>query len=181
MSPSANHKPRLSMWGMLLMLAQLPSNAKYCNVLATIKHSTQTLYIHTQACARRRTYWSQWHTWGNSRPRALPRLSFQLITKLKPPFAVIPPCKFSSNDTGIIKRMWLCPESPNTNHCHFDIVSNPVRISHLIISASANNCSHSGWVSSDNLTHVSYNCTSAHSAGIFVLGVCQSSQPRKIK
>lgn len=122
MSPSANHKPRLSMWGMLLMLAQLPPNAKYCNVLATIKHSTQTLYIHTQACARRRTYWSQWHTWGNSRPRALPRLSFQLITKLKPPFAVIPPCKFSSNDTGIIKRMCLCPEWPqhqslSLRHC----------------------------------------------------------------
>lgn len=109
MSPSANHKPRLSMWGMLLMLAQLPPNANNCNVLATIKHSTRTLYIHTQACARRRTYWSQWHTWGNSRPRALPRLSFQLITKLKPPFAAIPPYKFYPY--GMEKR-WDCIDSP---------------------------------------------------------------------
>lgn len=42
MSPSANHKPRLSMWGMLLTLAQQAPNANNCNVLATIKHSTQT-------------------------------------------------------------------------------------------------------------------------------------------
>lgn len=180
MSPSANHKPRLSMWGMLLMLAQLPPNANNCNVLATIKHSTQTLYIHTQACARRRTYWSQWHTWGNSRPRALPRLSFQLITKLKPPFAAIPPYKFYPY--GMEKdETALNHQSTSPSHSVFCIVSNTIRISHLIISTSANNCSHSGRVSADNLTHVSYNRTSAHSRGIFVLGVCQSSHPRKIK
>lgn len=55
MSPSANHKPRLSMWGILLTLAQLPPNANNCNVLATIKHSTQIpdIRTHTQACAKK--------------------------------------------------------------------------------------------------------------------------------
>lgn len=56
MSPSANHKPRLSMWGMLLTLAQLPPNANNCNVLATIKRSTQTLYVHTQMHVQKDTH-----------------------------------------------------------------------------------------------------------------------------
>lgn len=37
------------------MLAQLPPNANNCNVLATIKHSTQIpdIRTHTQACAKK--------------------------------------------------------------------------------------------------------------------------------
>ena len=69
MSPSANHKPGLSMWGMLLTLAHLPPNANNCNVLATIKHSTQSPDIHIHRHVKK-THTS-WHTWGNPQTQKL--------------------------------------------------------------------------------------------------------------
>lgn len=57
---------------MLLTLAQLPPNANNCNVLATIKHSTQTPHRHTRTYTHTLTHRpvQLQHTWGNSQTQA---------------------------------------------------------------------------------------------------------------